>query len=181
LSNRSSSLLLLLLLLLQLKPGYMQTVRTHSLLSQLLTGLMQQLRSPPCHINTLLKLSDFEQQLYGTPCFRMLQMYRLVSVQAHVCVLLSSSLSRPFPISAAAAMCTMLPDAAPVSAGDWSRDRSQCNSKSQCVLFNAASRASVMAAVIDCHSSSKAGNLQQYIFASLGRDVDEWPTVQLVV
>jgi hypothetical protein len=76
----------LLLLLLQLKPGYMQTVRRHSLLSQLLTRLMQQLRSCPCHINTLLKLSDFEQQLYSTCCFQMLQMYRLVSLQAYVCV-----------------------------------------------------------------------------------------------
>jgi hypothetical protein len=82
--------LLLLVLLLQLKPGYMQTVRTHSLLSQLLTGLMQQLRSPPCRINTLLKLSDFEQQLYGTHCFQMLQLYRLVSLQSRVCYSSSS-------------------------------------------------------------------------------------------
>jgi hypothetical protein len=56
----------------------MQAVRTHALLSRLLTELMQQLRSPPNHINSLLPLSALEPQLQRN-ALPLLHFYRLVS------------------------------------------------------------------------------------------------------
>jgi hypothetical protein len=48
---------------LQLMTGFMQAVRTHALLSRLLTESVQQLWGPPSHINSLLPLLSLQQQL----------------------------------------------------------------------------------------------------------------------
>jgi hypothetical protein len=58
----------------------MRVLHKHTLLSRLLTQLMQQLRSPPHHVNSLLPLSSLQQQLQrNTFSSQVLRLYRMVS------------------------------------------------------------------------------------------------------